>query len=208
MGIVHAIIRMSSSGDRQKSVDMMKTQNLSKLLFAGVAVGIALSGAIVLTTAVSSISEPVSVSETKTDRLVVEAGSDPKSDRVSSGAEHQQVVRDGKSDALEITLAILRGSDITPSDPLPFPDALETAEIDIEADTETAIVAPVKETIKTPVAAPTVKVVTSRAEPVNIIPVPAPVENTPVSAPTTTTNFTTEPAAVSSDIGIRPDLAR
>lgn len=186
----------------------MKPQNLSKLLFAGVAVGIALSSAIVLTTSVSSISEPVSVSATKTDRLIVEAVSDPKSDRVSAGAAHQQVVRDGKSDALEITLAILRGSDITPSDPLPFPDILETAATDIEADVETATVAPVKETIKAPAAAPAVKVVTSVSKPVNIIPVPAPVENTPVSAPATSTNFTTEPAAVSPDIGIRPDLAR
>lgn len=253
----------------------MNSASLSKLLFAGVAAGIALSCGIVVATSLSS-SNSFTVSDTKTDRLNIVSAADPKSDRTRAPSIGEQVTRGEKTDALEITLAILRGSDLETSDPLPFavpqdqpaepvedyafvpeaeqpadqpetvvsvpeepvtqertedvasaPDATEPAaqpesiaSVGEEATAEEqpeAVASVPEDVIPAPATVPRtetrtankpVRVVTRPTGPINIIPTPAPVENTPVAAPSTSTNFTTEPHSRATDTGVQTDLLR
>ena len=218
----------------------MKTGTVTKLLFTGIASGIALSCAIVLATSVTTVS---SNSTQKADKPVVRSAADPKADREPVPAVAQEVERGGKSDALAITLAILKGEGIAPDAPLPFANEPETvtaetpdattpvdeppddglrlsrapdAEETVDAETVNAPTA-VVETVEVPeqvIPAPRtrtvnpVRITETIGDPVSIIPDAEPVENQPVAAPTTTTNFTTEPVTSLRSLRNRTDLAR
>ena len=194
----------------------MKTGTFTKLLFTGVTAGIALSCAIVLATSVSPSS--------KTDWISVERQAEPEADRVQPVAVTQEVVRTDKSDALDITIAILKGDDILPGDREPFVIPNETAAISAPETTATpdettasaeetpdvspatvAATEPARQVIPAPRRITTIE---TPGGPVNIIPTPQPVESQPVASPTTTTNFTTEPIGTLQDIRDRSDLAR
>ena len=202
----------------------MKSGTVTKLLFTGVASGIALSCAIVLATSVATVSSE------KSDKSIVYSAADPKADRVVTPAVDQEVDRKGKSDALAITLAILKGDNILTDDPAPFDtepeagviNAPETAAIPFEKPIEGLRLTRVPDDreIAKPevVAAPvetkpvtrtrTVTITETIGEPVSIVPDAEPVENRPVAAPTTTTNFTTEPVTSQQSLHDRSDLAR
>ena len=218
----------------------MKTGTVTKLLFTGIASGIALSCAIVLATSVTTVS---SNSTQKADKSVVHSAADPKADREPVPAIAQEVDRTGKSDALAITLAILKGEDIAPDAPLPFADEPETAaaetpqttapeELDAtdglrlsrapDAD-DAAELDPVSvQSVNVDTAEPPeqispaprtrsvnpVRITETIGDPVSIIPDAEPVENQPVAAPTTTTNFTTEPVTSLRSLRDRNDLER
>lgn len=218
----------------------MKTGTVTKLLFTGIASGIALSCAIVLATSVTTVS---SNSTPKADKSVVHNSADPKADRDPVPAIAQEVEREGKSDALAITLAILKGEDITPDAPLPFanepetvtantpqttapdveppadglrlsraPDADDAVEPEpVSVQSVDADTTPAPERISPAPRTSTVnpvRITETIGDPVSIIPDAEPVENQPVAAPTTTTNFTTEPVTSLRSLQDRTDLAR
>ncbi len=218
---------MIPAGERRpkKWAEIMKTGTVTKLLFTGIASGIALSCAIVLATSVTTVSSE------KSDKSVVRNVADAKADLERGPTAAQEVARHGKSDALDITLAILKGEDIAPDDPAPFYQQLET----FAAETPEAAAPPAPETpldglrltrvpdaaevVKPEIAvapaeprpAPrtrTVKVSKPVGDPVAIIPDAEPVESQPVAAPTTTTNFTIEPVTSQQSLSDRSDLER
>jgi len=101
----------------------MKSGTFTKLMFTGIASGIVFSCAVVLIASISSIPQsepdvtrPPEAADSRADREVVPRTSD-------------QVVRREKSDALDITIAILKGDDILPDDPVVSFDPRETASI-------------------------------------------------------------------------------
>ncbi len=202
----------------------MKTGTVTKLMFTGIASGIALSCAVVLATSVTTIATP------KADRSDVaspqiQSAADPKADRQPSPAERQEVARGGKTDALDITIAILNGKDIVPDNPAPFPGELETVAVEAPGTDEPRTDAPADNPVvintdeagglvaeqPVPAAVPrtrTVKITRPLGDPVAIIPTPEPVESRPVAAPNTTTNFTVEPLDSPQSLRNRSDLDR
>lgn len=220
----------------------MKSGTFTKLMFTGIASGIVFSCAVVLIASISSIPQ------SKPDVTRPPEAADNRADREVVPRTSDQVVRREKADALDITIAILKGDDILPDDPVVSFDPPETASVtpadetgtvaeDTEqpaADATTIAVEPVAErpgetaaqvddareqaiarteteAAPEPAPVPAPQRITERPQrvtertatgpPLNIIPTPKPVENRPVTAPTTTQNFTTEaPAAPDNSI--------
>ena len=201
----------------------MNTATLTKLMLSGVAAGIALSCAVVLATSVSTL-PTTTVTTAKNDALETIS---TKGDRVHSDETADQVVRSGKSDALEITIAILKGDDVLPGDRQPILGEIETAAVEPaeeaapETETEDVLRGPVSDALPEPAAeetvaapppaAPTpraVRVTRTLGDPLNIVPVPEPVENRPAASPATNTNFTVEPIETTESLRDRSDLVR
>jgi len=193
----------------------MRTRTLTKLVFGGVAAGIALSSAIVVATSVLQTpgddgAVPTTLIETKADRTVLSPTS-------------EQVARSGKADALDITISILRGSDtvfgdrlaplpernITVLQPDPVPQAPNTATVAVEPETPPAEDAASDQRLK-PQPSPRVRTLAvTRTGPTNIVPTPAPTDNLPATAPAeTTTNFSIDPLETDGALRNRQDLSR
>lgn len=196
----------------------MKTRNMTKLIFAGVAAGLALSTAVVVATtmAVTPMSpvdttSPVSTSDTRSDLGV-------------RSTAPQEVVRNTKTDALDIVISILKGSDTefgdriapTPTDAV---TSLETEPVSQPVENTLSATAPEapaataaipSETAPTVEAAPVVRnVQKARSGPTNIIPVPSPTGNLPATAPAgSTSNITADPFEENDTLPNRQDLQR
>lgn len=194
----------------------MKTGSLTKLVFGGVAAGIALSSAIVVATSISHMpadnaATPVAVIDAKADRTALP----PVSERVA---------RAGKADALDITISILRGSDtafgdrimpppdrgIAAQEPAAVPHPQDTATVAVEPETPPATDSAVSEA--QPDTQPSSRarsVAITRSGPTNIIPAPSPTGNLPATAPAgTSTNISIDPLGSDNSLRDRQDLAR
>lgn len=193
---------------------------MTKLVFGGVAAGIALSSAVLVATFVPFGMAPA------TDASIPVTHTEVKPDRPALTPASQQVATGGKADALDFAISILRGSDIELGDRIAPPEsglaAFETEPAAPPSETATAAMEPEALPVIDPSAVadqpqrPQVRpvprartVVTIRSEPVNIIPTPAPTDNRPVTAPAAaTTNFSAEPIDTNDALRDRQDLVR